>query len=756
MVVVANLQFLSNMKQVHFQIPFESVRGIKYRVDIYGEGTPEQVEILQGSSVAMSTDEDNSDFVFEPIRTQTGNISIIDTNCVYIDRLMPSDSTKRPVRLIANPGTDNEKVVWQGFISCESYSQDYSSMPQNIDFPINSVLDVMGCVELELNEDMLFNTILSHIAFTLKSFCDNTDFDCFNNIYIHSRYWEVLRDKKLFNSAYFTAEEVVNGDEIDVERHGVYCSEFLSDIAAFFGCTIRESGRDIYIMDPMNIDTDHSYVSISYTNLVDALLNKTAELNPEVVSFDNPNEMSDLEWMGTDHKRNVANGKFRVRVETDIKDFDLEMSLPDTPYENIVTNPETRWSRNGEIHVNTNDTFYSLAFFQYYRVLLSFPATPAQFNTITVKNLTKLSAQQYRNSIWWKNNDLDTYYEDLVVMQTKYGDILRYLQAMFVAYRVSDGSLKNGLMIAGLPTLWKGYAARDFYHWEYEHTEGNYLYKQISKLPFSATSGWININMQLGLIHTMQGLNSAEDVYPKLNMAVKYGNKWMHLVSGGGTTNAKYSWEDEFEIVTMQFTKDGEILSNKTPDMDTSVSGGLFVPIDGFMVGFITVYIYDLLDGYTQPQFGYADVVDALMISTMDITYAPVRGVTSDKSSNIYSMKTGGAFKDEKTIKLNLSTDAANKYSSSMLWNSESQPTKLVTLDNVEVRPEVDLLHRLAKYFGRSRRSVDLTVSHPNYPLPLANINGLDGYKYLPIAESRNYVEDTSVLTCLEVPDTDE
>ena len=67
-------------------------------------------------------------------------------------------------------------------------------------------------------------------------------------------------------------------------------------------------------------------------------------------------------------------------------------------------------------------------------------------------------------------------------------------------------------------------------------------------------------------------------------------------------------------------------------------------------------------------------------------------------------------------------------------------------------RPEKDLLSRMAAYYGAARQQLKLEVEHPtDAPLARLKLNGIqDGKKYLPLAESRDWAEDKSTLTCFE------
>ena len=120
-------------KTVRWQIPFVSRNGTKYRIDIYDEGTHTPVQ-LTGGTTPFVTNEDSSDDFFHPLRAQTGTIQVCtlmpNGNYITLDDLLPANNLSRPVRLMCLTTSNNQpRVDWQGFLSCEAYSQHYQSTP---------------------------------------------------------------------------------------------------------------------------------------------------------------------------------------------------------------------------------------------------------------------------------------------------------------------------------------------------------------------------------------------------------------------------------------------------------------------------------------------------------------------------------------------------------------------------------------------------------------------------------------------------
>ena len=145
-----------------------------------------------------------------------------------------------------------------------------------------------------------------------------------------------------------------------------------------------------------------------------------------------------------------------------------------------------------------------------------------------------------------------------------------------------------------------------------------------------------------------------------------------------------------------------------------------------------------------------------VFINKLDVEYVPLKKeLLTDRSENVYAQNLSTYFRDEIETGVEIATDANNTKLATMLWESDgTTPVKLLTLGTATIRPEVDLLNRLATYYGSARQRLELEVAHPTAaPLPLLKLNGInDGKVYLPLAESRDWQSDVCKLTCFETP----
>ena len=149
------------------------------------------------------------------------------------------------------------------------------------------------------------------------------------------------------------------------------------------------------------------------------------------------------------------------------------------------------------------------------------------------------------------------------------------------------------------------------------------------------------------------------------------------------------------------------------------------------------------------------------LLSALEVTYEPYNTqLKNSESSNNYFRILGTNFRDEVRIQSGIASSLNNNLSPSLIMTDEDTPASTIEIDGDDVRPELDLLNRLAAYYGAARQTLELKVKHPtvnNQPaaLPLLKLNGIspDTKKYLPLAESRDWIADVATLKCFETPE---
>ena len=160
--------------------------------------------------------------------------------------------------------------------------------------------------------------------------------------------------------------------------------------------------------------------------------------------------LADCEWMGTGHQKSVLQGKRRVKVSTSLKDFECNIELQECPIGSLIENPEDRQASKGEIHANTNSTFFSLAKHQCLVTTANFASDGTSGATLTLNSIS--SAPSIQLTLPWTNNEFRTYYKELVdPPRSKAGTIRYYATSYMCFWRDQQGELVSGLMVCGIP-----------------------------------------------------------------------------------------------------------------------------------------------------------------------------------------------------------------------------------------------------------------------------------------------------------------
>ena len=164
---------------IHWQIPFKSLlKGTDYTVNIYDSTYSGEPIILKGGAQPFTTQEDDNDDMFTPIRTQSGYLRIVDDgkdangNPLSASddwkSMVPSIDTDRPVTLTESNGA----VVWQGFMQAQNFSGVLYGNPQEREFPVQCVLTVTQGTDINYEQKNIQN-----FAYLLKQIIDSIPSD---------------------------------------------------------------------------------------------------------------------------------------------------------------------------------------------------------------------------------------------------------------------------------------------------------------------------------------------------------------------------------------------------------------------------------------------------------------------------------------------------------------------------------------------------------------------------------------------------
>ena len=229
---------------IHWTIAFKSLRtGTDYRVNIYDANYSGSSSIqLKGAAEPFTTEEDDDEDMFTPLRLQSGYIRIVDDgkdangNTFDWRTLIPANDKSRPVTLTKTVGSQ-QQIVWQGFMQAQNYSGELYSYAQEREFPIQCCLSVLSTTQVPTTETQPRN-----FAYLLKTCLDAIPQHTIENIVVQggsdAQGWLLkLVDWRVFL-------EIDDNDEYAAKYN---LQEALEDMCRFWGWTARTKGTTLYL-----------------------------------------------------------------------------------------------------------------------------------------------------------------------------------------------------------------------------------------------------------------------------------------------------------------------------------------------------------------------------------------------------------------------------------------------------------------------------------------------------------------------------
>ena len=707
-------------KQVRWQIPFVSIGGTHYRIDIYDEqdGSWSGVKTLTGGTSPFTTSEDDSDDYFAPIRTQSGTIEVCtlmpDGNYITLDDMLPANNIARPVRLM-NLDTSPDTIEWQGFLSCEAYDQDYTAIPQIIQLPVISVLEAMASVFLDhtLATGLKQARVQVYYALTeLDRQCGMPD-PFFSHIFYSQTAW-MFWMKFIDATILYNIKEYSNEESYTYAVSGMSCKDVLERVCKYMGWTVREDKTNIYFCRIG--ETGHMFKQ----TLADFAGNTQAFMqNREDVALTTA-DLENCDWMGTGHKRTVAQGAKSVEVVAEIADYELEMGLPDFPTETL------EHSNEGviEAYVTMSQNFNNKLTFSNYKVTVR--ETSGGYDIFASGDVDVQDV--FDDCILSPDCDVAAQYPRKIA-NTPYFCV-KNTGAFFGLFNFSgqgETNWVNGLYIVAVNEM---YATTD---------HAPVVFKLDSIISFRLINGTLKFKAEGTTI-----ADDGSDPFPfvgQVEMKLRFGNMYWN---GSAWQTTETFFTADFSTQPEEDQEPGQYILN--------------IPITSQLQGTVSIEVRGGIRGGSSYSQYYQPFYD-LFLSELSLEYEepeePEYITKSDKNSNHYYRVLGTNFRDEISISTELATTLNNRPSPSLVMDNIETPMKYLSFDGVPLRPEVDLLNRLATYYSAARHRLELIVDHPTAaPLPLLRLNGIspDTRKYIPLAESRDWQEETSTLTCFETP----
>ena len=677
----------------NYTISFKSFKtGTLYTLTIGGSsGT---TIALKGAAQPFVTQEDDSDDMFTPIRTQTGYIRIVDDgkdangNALTTDwwtDLIPETDTSRPVTL--RHTTNGQTIIdWQGFMQAQNFSGVLYGGTQERSFPVQCPLSVLSTTE---DFKPLGSDGIKNFAWILKQMFDKltavgvtiTNY-CFGGN--SSRDW-LLKMVDLQNF-------ITSNNDDGVANARFENDTIVADICQFWGWTCRMMGTYVYFTNAYD-SNNTKYLSVSDTQLGTLANNQTSGSYSDIadIGINLGNALCDME---SEQYYLEGHGKVLVTANANDAGSDVLTFAPSV----IEQQMAAQSNYYNETYGRGSNTYYTGDLQSFSTAFMTGSATSGRssFNIA-------------------RNQDKDT--KDVIRIRRSYdGTIMSSLELTYQHAYEGNGYTRFGELAMGLRlrgTIWqKGLVFTD--------------YNDISGV------GKKTMRLRIGI---------GED---RENAKWWTGAGWSSSI-----TTTKFWIGNQNDILYSSYGPDTSHLTGSTEVIPLPVSETLHGKL------FIDFFGSDDMPEVNVQSVGNQRIFD---IAAFSVEYEvgtageTMLGVPEQSSTKEYTDVANGMIKDEYGVDLVYASDNDMPRGYGVIMNANYTNLTKLTYGGVQKFPEEYLAGAMAAYWSRSRLRMSLNVWNRQIG-PMMNISLTVAYggNWHPASISHDWWNEKMSLVLLSI-----
>ena len=731
----------------HYIIPFKSFEGNGFVVHIMEQNYSGSTVTLTASDEPFTTQEDDDDDPFAPVRTQSGYLRVIDYDGTLMEQLMPSNNTEKLVRLWSVTNGHIDTCVWQGFLQAQAYTQPWLNGATEIELPIKSMLGALEDVPLSTEFAFAYKPLVFVIYQMFNLLGVKPGVTIISDLREEYTYF---LDIYLSLSIFFSKKEVMEESTVLTEYVGDSLLDVATEIMKLYGFTMREQGFNIYIAQ---YDYEGSRARVFlWSEIKGMALNDSSYLRRSG-TFDTADMMPALTFKKDDTEQSFVPGANCAEVSLSI---DRELPpLAEVP----ITDEDASTPQNINV-VDRDGRTQPPVVVQWHEPRTGGVETFSFWKMI--EEYGKYGNMEYGDDYVAYSgstaSDYATFWVNLMLRSNRFAVRWPYLVVPAISHdfytgampiRWGQGSsttqatLQSGiLLVQGSANLGhNGSSIPD-----------NKIYSIRSAYNADVERGYINIDMKLKCFfnRTEEG-NTGVFVSPgiwRMYVAFRIGSQYWNGSTWTNDSTSKF-W--------IHFNNDG-IQTNKESSMNVEKASGWFIPIASAMTGEVEFTFYD---GVVTQQ-GHTGIVGSVIhkiLTDFSVEQLMTRDVVnSTRGSNTYRKTIlSRGFKDEITVDLKVGTKNNNPVSASFIRSRLGVYRETLDYytgqDPISERPEVHLLDRIAKQVNKVRHVYQATVQrglelmHTTYTK--------DGRTYCGIKSQTNWRDDTEQVKFIEVTQTE-
>ena len=688
---------------IHWKIPFKALRsGTLYTVNIYKDGTlPSGYPLtLKGGAEPFTTQEDNNEDMFTPIRTQTGYLRIVDdgqalnasnaTVSFNWKELLPQSNNDRPVTLTDS----NNNVMWQGFMQAQNFSGTLYGNPQEREFPVHCVLSALNGVDIPttvptgmqmiLDFAHLLSFIFSNVATESGSVLQNGYF-----MFQGASRGQVILGAKIDWSNFLTTDEDGNTSA----RYTLY--QVLKDFCKFWGYTVRVYQKDVFF----TLADDSS--ASACLKITEAELPTVPQMEDQEIVAHSETMFSSVYiasgFVTTDNEDMTVLGPGKAEVKADTNAQKQLVEFAPTEVEKTMENGGYTWVAGD-------------------RDLVGYFTTPA-ISSFTCPILTG-TGKFCRRQIYSTQDQANGTDVDEIMIQ---------------GYGSPDSSAK-AMLQTKVPRAYGGGTIRmrgEFYGgWEPSTPQQHdFMVMRLGIGMDRNTAKWFYI------IGNLDGSSIASGWATRLDNKIPHFYAHIDSNISPGVASTVFLFENSYWFPA--------------------------IPVADDLYGYLFIEFYGCIDG--EPGFDNFEIGNFTLEFTREKTVLPTtitstgraRTMADKRQSTIrYSTTNENGNLDKWNADCIFASDNNAEYGYGLLLKADGSYFGKMTYGSVQKYPEQHLCDRVAAYYATAKRKITTTLN--------ANVNALasinprkkatiDGISTFPISISRNWRDDEIQLTLMEI-----
>ena len=254
---------------IKYKIQFHPLRGSHVlELCVYAAGSGTTMTLL-GASEPFTTEEDDDEDFFKPVRTQSGYLRIVDDGNADFDwrDLLPDKFTDLPI--VLRNADDPTEVLWTGFIQHQQADNTLYEYPIEREYAVYDVLGVMD--HLYFNTGITTTSSYINFASLIKTIVDELPSEVKPANYYFQDYPNA-RTRLLckVNPQLFHDVDIWQVEVLSETPCRYKCLEVMEEIGKFWGYTIRTHGADMYFTQdysPMPTDSRSNFLKLTYAQL---------------------------------------------------------------------------------------------------------------------------------------------------------------------------------------------------------------------------------------------------------------------------------------------------------------------------------------------------------------------------------------------------------------------------------------------------------------------------------------------------------